>query len=552
MVAALFGTIYPYRGKPQPQWPYDLSINTIVGFYAEVMKTTMVLVLGECISQLKWSWFKRPRPLDHLEDYDSASRGPWGALILIVALRARAILPTIGALIMILQLLLSPFAQQVLQFYACTVLDTATDATIPTTHVAAAATSVHIGANRNALDYRVQAAMNSGVYDDEMAQVQVSCTTGNCTFPGVYASAGWCSSCTDITDQLVITERTAATNFTLPSTNLSALAGADTFVMGYGLGSTVQAILGWSADGSDQLADTPWGRQGYGAAECRIDPCVRSYTANVSAGNLVETVVDVVNATWDEDRSFWTMIDMSCLDASEEDALRGAGYTFDDSTTWLTYNLSRDLSTAYNTETLNETMTTIRTECIYQSYSGQYLSLADYLGNMFSGSVAFAPGALGGDTILQTIFQEGNVTFSTIDDAFSRVANALTVWNRQGNNVTVGQTYKAETCVSARWEWLAYPLALAVGTLLVLVWTMLETRRFEGSDQDYKSSVLALLFHKVGDVGSEGPITKIESGDRLKAQAKEMTVVFSDVGQAWRFVQVPTDTQLRSGSMRRP
>ena len=48
MIAALVGTIFPYRGQPLSQWPYNLPINTIVAFYAEVMRAAMILVLGGC------------------------------------------------------------------------------------------------------------------------------------------------------------------------------------------------------------------------------------------------------------------------------------------------------------------------------------------------------------------------------------------------------------------------------------------------------------------------------------------------------------------------
>lgn len=48
MIGALVGTIYPYQGQPLPHWPYTLSINSIVAFYAEVMRVAMILVLGEC------------------------------------------------------------------------------------------------------------------------------------------------------------------------------------------------------------------------------------------------------------------------------------------------------------------------------------------------------------------------------------------------------------------------------------------------------------------------------------------------------------------------
>lgn len=48
MFAAIFGTVYPYQGKPLPQWRYSITINTLVAIYSEIMKAAMMLVIGEC------------------------------------------------------------------------------------------------------------------------------------------------------------------------------------------------------------------------------------------------------------------------------------------------------------------------------------------------------------------------------------------------------------------------------------------------------------------------------------------------------------------------
>ncbi|KAI1371199.1 hypothetical protein F4677DRAFT_317044 [Hypoxylon crocopeplum] len=541
MVAALVGTISPYENQPLPRWPYTLSINTIVTFYSEVMRAAMVLALGECLSQLKWSWFTQPRPLDHIEHYDNASRGPWGSLGMLWAIRLGALLPSVGGILMVLSLLIVPFTQQIILFYSCNVLDTTLNASIPKTNFASSGTSMHIGANINSISPHIQAVMNSGVYDSAPKRVSFTCSTGNCTFQGVYHSMGWCSRCMDVSDQIEVrpSRHGFGANFTLPSSNLSATAGVGTFVMGQKYTTTpIQAILGWDENGTaDKLSDTPWGNRGYGAAECTINPCVRSYTGTVTGGNLTETLLST-SQTWNQ--NYWlSSIDVSCLNFAEVQALHNAGYDFDPGkTTWLAYNLSAAADDAFNPTVLNETKTTIRPECIYQTYQGQVQSLSVYLGMMFTGAVSYGPNALSGPSILQSIFQEGNVTFSTIDDTFSRLAQALTVWTRQqGGNVT-GQVYISDTCVSARWGWLAYPLSLVVGTIVFVVWTIDHTRRNEGSKQDYKSSPLALLFHRLGSVGSEGATYNIGSKDVLQKKAKTMKVVFQGTEKVWRFIEV--------------
>ncbi|OTA98707.1 hypothetical protein M426DRAFT_28217 [Hypoxylon sp. CI-4A] len=537
MIAAIIGTVYPYQDRPLPHWPYDISINTAIAFYAEVMRAAMILVLGECLSQLKWSWFTQPRPLDHIEHYDNASRGPWGSLGLLWVIRLRALLPTIGAILMILTLLLVPFTQQIIRVYSCSVLDPALNASIPKTNFASAGSSLHIGAGLNSISPDVQAVMNSGIYDSDLKQVSFNCPTGNCTFNGEYHSMGWCSRCDDISDQVQIhSELGLYYNLTLPSSGLTATLTYASFVMGP-YQDRYQAVVGWDNSSDTRIADTPWHRRGYGAAECSVGPCIRSYTSNVKGGNLTETLMSTFR-DWDESEYWINAIDTSCLNGAEKQDLHKAGYEFNpDKTKWLPYNLSALAADAFNPTVLNDTNTTIRPECIYQTYRGQIFSLTSYLQDVFYDRVGFGPGALDGPAILQTIFREGNITFSTIDDTFNRLTQALTVWGREGDGNFMGQVYDNATCVSAQWAWLAYPASLVVCMVVFFIWTVDHARRREGSRQDYKSSPLALLFHRLGEVGSEGPTSNIQDKSELQKKAKTMKVAFQNENNVWRFME---------------
>lgn len=65
--------------RPLPDWPLDLTPNTLVSALAEVAVTTMTLPVAEGIGQLKWVWFRSgDRKLEDLELYELASRGSLG------------------------------------------------------------------------------------------------------------------------------------------------------------------------------------------------------------------------------------------------------------------------------------------------------------------------------------------------------------------------------------------------------------------------------------------------------------------------------------------
>ena len=108
---AIVGAILPYQDQPLPQWPYNVSINTLISILIAISKAAMLLVTAEGISQLKWTWFLRKRPLQDMARYDMASRGPWGSLRLLLSLRGRDLVASVGAFVTVASIAIDPFAQ---------------------------------------------------------------------------------------------------------------------------------------------------------------------------------------------------------------------------------------------------------------------------------------------------------------------------------------------------------------------------------------------------------------------------------------------------------
>lgn len=106
------------KDKPLPNWPSLLNINSLVAIFSSILKVALLFPIAECISELKWIWFANPQPVSDFNRFDSASRGPWGALKLLFK-RPGNILTSLGVSITILTLAIDPFAQQVLRFSSC-------------------------------------------------------------------------------------------------------------------------------------------------------------------------------------------------------------------------------------------------------------------------------------------------------------------------------------------------------------------------------------------------------------------------------------------------
>ncbi|KAF6823346.1 hypothetical protein CMUS01_10729 [Colletotrichum musicola] len=103
--------------KPQPDWAYDVNINTLIAILTTLLRAAMLYILAEA----KWSWMATPRPLRHVERFDSASRGAWG-LFKFLLFTCRPAPTVLGALVVVGSYAIGPFSQQAVKTYRCEVL----------------------------------------------------------------------------------------------------------------------------------------------------------------------------------------------------------------------------------------------------------------------------------------------------------------------------------------------------------------------------------------------------------------------------------------------
>jgi hypothetical protein len=94
-----------YDKHPMPSWSFHLNVNSLVAILSTFLRSCLFMILAQglfniadilttrlmneriVISQLKWSWHTHPRPLQHLQYYDQASRGPLGSFIFFFRIR---------------------------------------------------------------------------------------------------------------------------------------------------------------------------------------------------------------------------------------------------------------------------------------------------------------------------------------------------------------------------------------------------------------------------------------------------------------------------------
>lgn len=89
----IFLVLYFRQDKSLPSWPFAITINALISVLSAIMKSSLLLPVEVAIGQLKWNWFRRrDRPLIDFETYDSATRGPWGSVFLLLRDKGRYVL----------------------------------------------------------------------------------------------------------------------------------------------------------------------------------------------------------------------------------------------------------------------------------------------------------------------------------------------------------------------------------------------------------------------------------------------------------------------------
>lgn len=102
--------VYVYiKNKPLAQLGSLLAFVNILG---KVASAALIVPTTEALGQLKWNWFHKSNAMYDFEIFDKATRGPWGAAMLLYRTKGRS-LAALGAMLILLLLAIDSFLQQV-------------------------------------------------------------------------------------------------------------------------------------------------------------------------------------------------------------------------------------------------------------------------------------------------------------------------------------------------------------------------------------------------------------------------------------------------------
>ncbi|KXS98316.1 hypothetical protein AC578_6840 [Pseudocercospora eumusae] len=582
---AVAAVLYSIDGEPLENWdlPWQIKPNTVISTLITLVRLWMLLVIAECIGQLKWVYFEqKPHRLIDFETFDNASRGPWGAALLLARIRWRAIVASVGAILTILALAVDPFAQQVLSYVQHNSVSPSGQASLFTARSYDYNTHDSLNPSHRTKNNGLSAASLTALLPGNIAlpnDVPFACASGNCTWPS-FQALGFCSSCSDVSADTTMTckyaqsrtegsaqkEYSLACEFTTPEHEIQLQADYSAFARPNGtstadvnyaditsnrpdgsgqrytlFNSSVVSVLMTEAKHAEFLSyaalthsedeNLQWrlwknnsmaGWPSPTIYECQLSWCLKTYAASSAEnGNLVETKPTT--------EQLYRPYAMFAGEATEGNSSFHKCMSVDEAMKWqlsmplgsIDVDQDQSVQAAYTKKDLPKSKICPSPEQIRNSTTALGINIQDE--SLVSHSMLqILEHDLSNDyvgaTALNQLFWSANAR--NVSATLENITIRMTNALRQGPNSTavLGQVHYLSTHIKVNWPWLSYPAVLVFLTVVFLILTTIFSA--EKSQVAWKSSSLAVLFHGLAELAEDD----LRSPSMMTAAARKMAV----------------------------
>ncbi|KAF1944986.1 hypothetical protein EJ02DRAFT_396997 [Clathrospora elynae] len=578
-MGAIIAVLVVLRDKSVTKWPFNdigFTLNAFVSILSRIAGAALLLPVAEALGQLKWSWFIKgdSKKMWDFEMFDNASRGPWGAFLLLIHTRGKTV-AALGALVTIFCLALDPFFQQVVSFPERWTLQNTTSSiprvvryepqypvefvngeqqTVYDQDIVAIADTFFLGNGTQLMPFG----------NGTRADIPLSCPTSRCTWPA-YETLGMCSQCVE-TSQLL----TFACMFTrvdwASDLNTTVSSYPNATVCGHFFNATSEEpvlMSGYMVDNdgnpvgetllmrtlpllTNPLREPLWGgsinfkdvrnplvdvlisstinrSQVYANETPVVHECVLSWCVQtIESSYLLGTYSENVTATFTNDtntESPWhTEFDPS------------------DGGTWIDYLENVTIGAPSTGQNFSEfgwgvnNLTMVNTIMVFDRMFPAFTTVADAT----SGSL------LRWRTGSQTDVRTRQLGFNpwllpnNITHHMERLVGAVSnaIRSSSSNEMIYGQVFDKETYVSVRWEWLSLPIGLLLVSFIFLLATVVKSATELDQVSIRKNSAIATLLYGLPD-HYQKRLANSDSKRTPRAKAKELKVKLSPT-RGWR------------------
>ncbi|KAI0444190.1 hypothetical protein F4803DRAFT_512327 [Xylaria telfairii] len=532
-LAAIVIILLANQGKYLPRWPLGITLNALVSIIVVLLKGAVSLVLANGISQLKWQWFsQQPRPLIDMEQFDSASRGPWGSFLFLFRTGTRSAMKgyllnmfaKFAAFLFLLSFAIDPFTQQIVHFIPCQhESNTITGGVARSNSYVFDNSTLSIPGQGPWIDEPMTIAINTGLINppkNPSTLVDIDCPTGNCTLPA-FSTIAMCHVCHDIRDLIIP----------------KSLIGG--YIVGKEKNITLSQYqqMDTSADElfDDMMVDfriiatgEPNDNNKTTAFSCQLGPCVRTIQPTIKNSLLYETETSRTpirqNPFWVDEKQSKTNQTAYVLASSGDgqgilvpSPLGGAATPFI-SPTAASCNTSAvpapgmkevALSNIYPLpeDPSRNRSTYISESCVWSVDAGSISAMqGDLVRNLDGLYVQSTATIIYANSLARRVYNNGTVDWEFMNRFMGAVSDSMTATMRgyggserdSNGEWARGPAIEQTTCVAIRWAWISYPVALVVLSTLwlwILIW---QSPRGEASTRGWKSSSLAVLMAGIG------------------------------------------------------
>ncbi|TQV90916.1 short-chain dehydrogenase [Cordyceps javanica] len=529
--------LWRYNHRPVPDWPYGLSVNTLLSILSTVLRACLLAVLASIMGQAKWTWLHGgPRPIDDLQTFDQASRGLFGALLIIKLLAQRfsqSFVPLLSVIVIIFSVAIGPFVQQAVATVICDKPGSFGEASLPyAQNLPGKDGYFRTGAGLWEPGKGLQSAFLTSLTEPgrKNTKLQFECDTGNCTFPvtnGVtHSTLAMCSRCVDVSTQ--ITRRQHSGSFDsyfmgpLEVFHSKGFQNGTKLAVGPAYNVTIPPdllqISGSSVANITMLSLSPYVDQTGNlsrpnAALCIMYFCRQDIEPAVQRSELTEKVVSttlVPIVVQDEPQDFAyhdrLLAKSPCL-------VNGKAYTAANFSSLKSQPNDR----TFRTLTIDNQTVEVPSYCVYSVGPYYATSISQWLQRMlFNGHCSTLSSAQ--TSVVQcddkfwlaNLFDPVNTTFAYHNHLFEELAASVTVFLRmdgigplnyssdasrpEGSKGQIkGTAVQKTACLVVHWEWLLYSSILCFLTTIVFFATLISSHRLRNHVPIWKSSLLPLL-----------------------------------------------------------
>lgn len=579
-MCAVVGIYLRINGRLMGDHKLALNCANVLG---KIASAALIVPTSEALGQLKWNWFHNSNAIWDFEIFDKASRGPWGAALLLYRTKGRS-LAALGALLIVLLLAIDTFFQQVIQYQDRWALDVLTGAVPRVVNFNPLfKPSFSMGYETTAENQDLSSALRSYFYfngtepvaygNGTRPDIPLSCPTSKCEWPE-YETLAVCSKCEEVSSSLDLSYACLNTTIEWSAKYMGPSDGpySNGTICGHFLNATSARpvlLTGYVANGTDDPSTTGeallvrlipltnWDTKmpEYGAGSIRFSD-VRLPILDVlvaSTRNGTDSIFRQEAPVVDECMLSWCIQTVKSTyewGTYKEDVVSIYVDTNNKDTPWpwYTYDTPAGMFLVYNQSLTLEPPNADKDRSNLTLFSPSYamsnttaVNVINLFDDVFPSSyTAASPSAEPmlryfnyGEPLTRELFCNPWQSPKSQSEHFENMARTMTNVIRSSTDkiMVPGDAYSMKNFIHVSWAWLIFPFALLLLSLAFLLSTMHKTAKDETTGV-WKTSAMPTLIYGLPEE-TRGKFTGQTARNRSHGDAKQVRIrLLPDLG--WR------------------